>query len=217
VTAEPEAVLLVGAGPGEPDLLTLRAEAALAAAPLVVTDGDLAPLVTIFAPGARAITAGDDPARTAAVLAEGRRDRAGERGPVVRLYRGDPWRHPQFAAEAEALAAAGVPHEAVPGPEAALATAARAGVAAHDRPRAVTLTLAPPQSLPAVGNPARTLITEAGDLAATAAHLAAEGEPDLPAAAIPTSGAGPHRATLAALAAVAPPTAGVLVLGAVAR
>jgi siroheme synthase len=217
MTAMPDAVLLVGAGPGDPDLLTLRAEAALAAAPLVVADGDLAPLVAVFGPRATAVTAGDDPARTAAVLAEGRRDRAGARGSVVRLYRGDPWRHPQFAAEAAALAAAGVPHTAVPGPEAALATAGRAGVAAHHRPWAVALTLAPPADLPPALDPARTLVTEADDLAATAAVLAATGKTDLPAAAIPADGTGPWRATVGTLPAATPPAPGVLVIGAVAR
>src|SRR5262249_29497190 len=120
-------VLLVGAGPGDPDLLTLRAEAALAAARVVVTDADLADLAAAFAPRAAVTVAGDDARRVVATLAGGRPG-------AVRLYRGDPWLHPAFAAEAGALTAAGVAWEAVPGPAVALALAAEAGVAVHHRP-----------------------------------------------------------------------------------
>ncbi len=157
MTAPRPPILLVGAGPGDPDLLTLRAEAALAAARTVVTDGSVADLAAAWAPGAAIELAGPDPARTAARLTD-----AG--GPALRLYRGDPWLHECFAAEAAALTALGAEYEAVPGPPAALALAAEAGIAVHHRPRSVTVTLAPLAALAGdAGTPGRTLIAEAPD------------------------------------------------------
>ena len=148
-------VLLVGAGPGDPDLLTLRAEAALAAARVVVTDADLADLAAAFAPRAAVTVAGDDARRVVATLAGGRPG-------AVRLYRGDPWLHPAFAAEAGALTAAGVAWEAVPGLAVALALAAEAGVAVHHRPVSVCVTLVPPgEDLPPA-TAGRTFVADDG-------------------------------------------------------
>ncbi|HKE75230.1 MAG TPA: precorrin-6y C5,15-methyltransferase (decarboxylating) subunit CbiE [Acidimicrobiales bacterium] len=127
-------VLLVGAGPGDPDLLTVRAEQALAAAATVVTDAAVADLATTFAPAASIVEASGDPA---ALVAAARRD--GE--PLVRLYRGDPWLHPDLATEAAALAAAGIAAEPVAGIVPALAAAAEAGRPVHHRPVSVAVTL----------------------------------------------------------------------------
>ena len=167
-TVRTEPVLLVGGGPGDPDLLTLRAEAALAAARVVVTDATLADLAAAFAPRADLTFWPRDPGSehwfprpersvgsVAAVLAAA--------GPgAVRLYLGDPWLHPAFAAEAAALTAGGVTWEAVPGPAAALALAATAGIAVHHRPVSVCVTLLPPgeELPPAV--PGRTFVTDDG-------------------------------------------------------
>jgi len=156
-------VVLVGAGPGDPDLLTLRAEAALAAAGLVVADPALVPLAAAFAPRAEIVAAGPDPDATAAALAA-ERDAA-----AVRLYRGDPWLHPRYAAEAAALAKQGVATEAVPGPPVESALAGAAGLALHHRPVAVTLTLG---DLDAGGGPGRTLVGEVEDVRAAAGPLA---------------------------------------------
>jgi siroheme synthase len=161
-------ILLVGAGPGDPDLLTLRAEAALAAARTVVSDASVADLARAWAPTATVHEAGRDPARTAALLTG--------IGPAVRLYRGDPWLHPDFAAEAAALTARGAAHEAVPGPPAALALAAGAGIAVHHRPRSVTVTLAPLPTLVATGmTPGRTLVAEVAGPDAVPEGLPADG------------------------------------------
>jgi uroporphyrinogen III methyltransferase/synthase len=194
-------VLLVGAGPGDPDLLTLRAEAALAAADLVVADATLVPLAAAFAPGADVVPAPADPRALAALVARA--------AVPVRLYRGDPWLHPAFAAESAALASGGVACEAVPGPPVEIARAGSAGVPLHHRPLAVTLTLGP---LPAVAEPARTLAAEVPDLAAACAALAPGGAR---AAAVPAGGAA-RRGTLADLGADPALTGvpGVLVTGA---
>jgi precorrin-4 methylase len=153
--------VLAGGGPGDPDLLTLRAEAALGAARLVVADAALVPLATAFAPRAEVLEAGRDPGATVAML-------AASQGPAVRLYRGDPWLHPRYAAEAATLAARGVATEAVPGPPVETALAGAAGLALHHRPVAVTLTL----GLDVGGGPGRTLAGEVDDLRAAAGPLA---------------------------------------------
>jgi siroheme synthase len=172
----PPPILLVGAGPGHPDLLTLRAESALAAARVVVTDETVADLAAAFAPKATVLPAGPDPDRTARLLA--RSADAGD--PAVRLYRGDPWLHPGFADDAAALTAAGAAYEAVPGPPAPLALAAEAGIAVHHRPRSVTVTLAPLHVLLAAaaasgGAAGRTLVAEVEDPEAARRRLPAEG------------------------------------------
>lgn len=150
-------VLLVGAGPGDPDLLTLRAEAVLATAAVVVTDAALVPLATAFAPRARVVAA---PADLPALAAAGA-------GALVRLYRGDPWLHPDHAGEAAKLAARGIPTESVPGPPVETALAGAAGVPVHHRPLAVTVTLGPC----AAADPGRTMAAEVPDLAAAATAL----------------------------------------------
>jgi siroheme synthase len=168
MTAPRPPILLVGAGPGDPDLLTLRAEAALAAARTVVTDATVADLAAAWAPGATLHEAGPDPARTAAVLAGA--------APAVRLYRGDPWLHPDFAAEAGALTARGTAYEAVPGPAAALALAGEAGIAVHHRPRSVAVTLTTLPALVATARTAgRTLVAEADGADAALHRLPADG------------------------------------------
>jgi uroporphyrinogen III methyltransferase/synthase len=166
-------VLLVGAGPGDPDLLTLRAEAALAAATLVVADPAVMPLAEAFARCASVAPAPADPAALVELVAPA--------VAAVRLYRGDPWLHPAFAAESAALAAGGVATDAVPGPPVETALAGAVGVPVHHRPLAVTLTL----GLAASALGGRTLAAEVPDLAAACAALRG----DAPAAVVPAGGA----------------------------
>jgi siroheme synthase len=228
-------VQLVGAGPGDPDLLTLRAEAALAAATVVVSDAAVAHLAAAFAPRATVTVSpagGPDPAPRDggggrdgeggatvdgdAVRVMAGAARRGER--VVRLYRGDPWLHAAFAVESAILTSAGVEHTTVPGPTVELAMPTAAGLAVHHRPLAVTVSLATPTALPPATDSARTLVTVTDDAAGLAARLSRSGDPTLAAAVVAAyEGASVvRRGTLAALAADPSLGGGVVVVGAVA-
>lgn len=133
--AEPKGgwVSIVGAGPGDPDLITVRGRAALDAADVVVHDRLVHP--DLFA-GRVAIDVGKEPGRHP-VPQEGINALlvrlAGQGKRVVRLKGGDPFLFGRGAEEAEALAAAGVGFEVVPAPTSALAALAYAGIPATDR------------------------------------------------------------------------------------
>ena len=129
----------------------------------------------------------------------------------MRLYAGDAWLHPGHAAEAAALAEAGVGFESVAGVAVEVAVPAAAGIAVHVRHLAVACTFADPATAPPPIDPARTLVVVADDVAATARALAAAGSPRLPAAGLVT-GQAPARGPLGDLAA---PGSGLVVVGAV--
>lgn len=124
-------VSLVGAGPGDPELLTRRAAARLAAADLVLYDALVSREVLDLAPRAQRFFVGKR-ARRKAVAQETinrlmiRAARRGRR--VVRLKAGDPFVFGRGGEEALALDAAGVPFEVVPGISAAVGAAALAHI-----------------------------------------------------------------------------------------
>jgi uroporphyrin-III C-methyltransferase / precorrin-2 dehydrogenase / sirohydrochlorin ferrochelatase len=124
-------VSLVGAGPGDPDLLTLKALRRLGEADLVLYDALVSPEVVALADGARRFCVGKRAGRPGVAQDTINRllVRAARRGQrVVRLKCGDPFLLARGGEEALALAAAGVPFEVVPGVSAALAAPALAGV-----------------------------------------------------------------------------------------
>jgi uroporphyrin-III C-methyltransferase len=123
-------VILVGAGPGDPGLLTLRAVDALRSADVVVHDGLIDPAVLDHAPAhAQRISVAKRRARhtlpqeaiNALIVAH---VRAG--AIVVRLKGGDPFVFGRGGEEVEAVRAAGLPVEVIPGVSAALGCAAEA-------------------------------------------------------------------------------------------
>ncbi len=125
-------VYLVGAGPGDPGLLTRRGEELLRAADVVVYDR-LAPqaLLALARPDAELVDVGKAPGdapmnqdRINAVLVD--RGRAGKE--VVRLKGGDPFVFGRGGEEAEACLGAGIAFEVVPGITSAIAAAAYAGI-----------------------------------------------------------------------------------------
>ena len=124
-------VALVGAGPGDPGLMTVRGLALLRRAEVVVYDRLVDRRLVREAPRARRIFAGKASGDHAlpqdeinALLI--RHARRGRR--VVRLKGGDPFVFGRGGEEAEALAAAGVPFEVVPGVSSAVAAPAYAGI-----------------------------------------------------------------------------------------
>lgn len=136
-------VILVGAGPGDPELLTLKAMKALAAADVVVHDRLVSAQVLALAKTARRIHVGKRKSRHSvpqdgintlivALALEGHT--------VVRLKGGDPFLFGRGGEEMLACREAGVPCEVVPGITAAMAASALAGAPLTHRGMAQSVT-----------------------------------------------------------------------------
>jgi uroporphyrin-III C-methyltransferase len=125
-------VYLVGAGPGDPDLLTLRAARLIMNAGLIVHDGLVEPQILAMAkPSARLVSVAKSRSRHT-VPQDGINDilirEALAGNDVIRLKGGDPFVFGRGGEEAEACAAAGVPVVVVPGISAAMGAAAAAQI-----------------------------------------------------------------------------------------
>jgi uroporphyrin-III C-methyltransferase len=132
-------VYLVGAGPGDPDLLTLKAARLLAQADVVLIDDLASDELLAFCPQARVIRVGKRGGckSTAQAFIEKllvHEARAGHK--VVRLKGGDPSVFGRAGEEIAALNAAGVDYEFVPGVSAGLAAAAQIGASLTHRDHA---------------------------------------------------------------------------------
>jgi uroporphyrinogen III methyltransferase/synthase len=125
-------VYLVGAGPGDPGLLTVRGAEVLRRADVVVYDRlSVASLLELAPEGAERIGVGKAPGQVTMPQEEINRllvDRGRDGSIVVRLKGGDPFVFARGGEEAETLAAAGVPYEIVPGITSAIAAPAYAGI-----------------------------------------------------------------------------------------
>ena len=136
--AEGGIVHLVGAGPGDPGLITVRGARLLRRADVIVFDRLVNPSQLAEArPGAELVDVGKHPSRGGEHLQEEinelliERARGGKR--VVRLKGGDPFLFGRGGEEAAALAEAGIDFDIVPGVTSALAGPAYAGIPATDR------------------------------------------------------------------------------------
>lgn len=140
----PASVWLVGAGPGDPELLTRKAARLIAAAEVIFYDALVgAGVLDLASPAAERVSVGKrsgrhskDQATIDALIVAAARD--GKR--VVRLKGGDPAIFGRTVEEAAACAAAGVPVRICPGITAASAAAAAAGTSLTSRGVARRLT-----------------------------------------------------------------------------
>ena len=137
-------VYLVGAGPGDPGLLTVKGSIALGIADVVVYDRLLDPSLLDMATNAQTVFVGKERGRQALrqseindlLVAEGLAGKT-----VVRLKGGDPFVFGRGGEEAQALASAGVPFEIVPGVTSAVAAAAYAGIPVTHRGISTSVTI----------------------------------------------------------------------------
>jgi uroporphyrin-III C-methyltransferase len=194
-------VSLVGAGPGDPELISVKGLRRLRAAEVVLYDalvceellGECRPDAALLDVGKRCGGAApSQEAINALLIAHARAGRQ-----VVRLKGGDPFIFGRGGEEAEALAAAGIAWEVVPGVSAAVAVPAYAGIPLTHRALASSFTVVTGHEAagrrvsrvnwPALAQSGDTLVVlmGVGRLAAIAEQLIAHGRPaDTPAAAI---------------------------------
>jgi uroporphyrin-III C-methyltransferase/precorrin-2 dehydrogenase/sirohydrochlorin ferrochelatase len=217
---EYKGVALVGAGPGDPELITVKGRRLLAAADVVVADrlvpglllGDLRPDVEFV--DAAKIPYG--PSRAQEEINRILVERALDGKFVVRLKGGDPYVFGRGGEEALACAAAGVPVLVVPGVTSSIAAPALAGIPVTHRGVAHEFTVVsghvPPdseQSLvdwPALGRLRGTIVVMMGlkNLPAIAERLIAEGRPaDTPVAVVQEGSTAHQRSLRSTLGAVA--------------
>ena len=182
-------VYLVGAGPGAPDLLTLRAARLLADAGIVFHDALVHPDTVALAVGAEKVAVGKRCGRhsTAQQFINKRLvDAARKHAVVVRLKGGDPMMFGRAQEEIAALEAEGIHCEVVPGITAALAAAAELKTSLTQRGIARSVTFATPRvgdgerssgwADGVIASDAGAIYMGAGEAAAIAATLLAAGK-----------------------------------------
>jgi uroporphyrin-III C-methyltransferase/precorrin-2 dehydrogenase/sirohydrochlorin ferrochelatase len=190
-------VALVGAGPGDPELLTVKALRLIESAEVVLHD-DLVPeaILNLAAPAAEIVNVGKrcgtktitQEEINALMIEHAQAGRS-----VVRLKSGDPLLFGRAAEEICALTEADIPYEIVPGVSAAFAAAAALGRSLTDRDWASHVVLSTGhhaqshnrEALPALEAGTRVVYMPGRDLALLAAEWLAEGLPaDLPCAVV---------------------------------
>ena len=210
-------VSIVGAGPGDPELITVRGLARVRTADVLVYDRLVAPaLVAEAPPAAERIFAGKakgfaalDQAKIEALLIA--RARSGKH--VVRLKGGDPFVFGRGGEEVAALVAAGIPVEVVPGLTSATAVPASAGIPVTHRALSSSLTVVTGHEDPGKAESAVdwewlaaspgtvVVLMSLGQIAAISGRLVAGGrDPETPAAAIASGSLPEQRVVTATLA-----------------
>lgn len=128
----PGKVYLVGAGPGDPGLMTLKGKMLLECADVVIYDALVSePILAMIGPSARRLSAGKRRGRHSLLQTETTQlliDQAQSHAVVVRLKGGDPYVFGRGGEEAAELLAAGIDVEVVPGITAGIAAPAYAGI-----------------------------------------------------------------------------------------
>ena len=180
---------LVGAGPGDPELLTVKALRLIESADVILHD-DLVPqpILDLATPGAEIVNVGKRCGAKGITQEEINAlivDHARARRSVVRLKSGDPLLFGRAAEEMAALEDAGLPFEIVPGVSAAFAAAAAIGRSLTDREWASHVILSTGhhaqshhrEALPAIEAATRVVYMPGRDLKMLAAEWIAEGLP----------------------------------------
>jgi uroporphyrin-III C-methyltransferase len=227
-SAERGTVYLVGAGPGDPELLTLKAARLLATSDVVLHDDLVPAAILAYAERALIINVGKRCGRknisqeqiNAMMVDEARRGLS-----VIRLKSGDPLVFGRAGEEMDALRAAGIPFEVVPGITAAFAAAAALGQPLTNRRTASSISFSAGHHAPgsrlepaSLAGATRVVYMPGRDLSGIAAQLRNEGLPsDLPCV-IVSRAAQPDqqivRTTLAQLESVTPlPAPSILLAG----
>ncbi|MGE5256795.1 MAG: precorrin-4 C(11)-methyltransferase [Hyphomicrobiales bacterium] len=154
-------VLFVGAGPGDPELITIKGRNALQAADVVIYAGSLVPeeLLSWTRPGTPAINSASMPLEDI-VAAMAQAWRSGKR--VVRLHTGDPSLYGALFEQVSELHKLGIPFKIIPGVTAAFAAAAALGIE-YTLPEVA-------QTLILTRVAGRTPVPESENLASLAAH-----------------------------------------------
>ena len=178
-------VYLVGSGPGDPELLTVRAVRLLATADIVLHDDLVTPAVLGLAnPRALTVNVGKRCGAKKITQAEINRlmiEKASQGLSVVRLKSGDPLVFGRAAEEMDALRGAGIPFEIVPGITAAFAAAASLQCSLTDRRAASSIVFSSGHHAtggpPEIPEPTRIVYMPGRDFSALAAEWAAAGLP----------------------------------------
>ncbi|MHB8145702.1 MAG: uroporphyrinogen-III C-methyltransferase [Vulcanimicrobiaceae bacterium] len=220
MSRDPGKVFLVGAGPGDPGLLTLRAADVLRNADVLLYDALASdPTLTLVSPRCECIFVGKRGGNHALPQDEiealiVRKAREGKR--VVRLKGGDPFVFGRGAEEAQELKAAGIPFEIIPGISSAIAAPAYAGIPVTHRDHNTAFTVATGHEDPTkpgstldwsrLADPHRTLVLlmAMGNLAAIADKLIGHGlSPATPAAIVQDGTRPTQRSVVGTLATIA--------------
>lgn len=216
-------VYIVGAGPGDPDLITLRGARILESAEVVLYDRLVDPALLERTPpyalrifvgkrcGRASVTQEEINATMIEHAREGRR--------VVRLKGGDPFVFGRGAEECLALSGAGIPFEVVPGVSSALAAPAYAGIPLTHRNLAGSFTVisghlhggSDPHDWTALASaPTLVVLMGLGSLATISARLTAAGRsPETPAAVVRSGATAMQETVVANLATIARAALGI--------
>jgi uroporphyrin-III C-methyltransferase len=219
LTAKKQAgkVYLVGSGPGDPELLTVKAVRLLAAADIVLHDDLVTPAVLALAnPRALTVNVGKRCGAKKITQVEINRlmiEKASQGISVVRLKSGDPLVFGRAAEEMDALREAGIPFEIVPGITAAFAAAASLQCSLTDRRASSSIVFSSGHHAtggpPEIAEPTRIVYMPGRDFSALAAEWKASGMPaDFPCIAISHAAQPDQQITVTTLGALGSTDAG---------